>query len=107
MNDFLLATFDNWAGWSKEQHAFIKNESYSFELDADKNKQHFLARARNAWIQKRHREKNAKDMSGIKLTAQSKKKLLALQDATGIESNTLLKAYIDDAYKKMKSVKND
>ncbi|UHD37087.1 hypothetical protein LT989_24375 [Citrobacter portucalensis] len=46
-------------------------------------------------------------MSGIKLTAQSKKKLLALQDATGIESNTLLKAYIDDAYKKMKSVKND
>lgn len=48
MNDFLLATFDNWAGWSKEQLAFIKNESYSFELDADKNKQHFLARARNA-----------------------------------------------------------
>lgn len=107
MNDFLLATFDNWAGWSKEQHAFIKNESYSFELDADKNKQHFLARARNAWIQKRHRDKKAKDSSGIKLTAQSKKKLLALQDATGIEPNALLKAYIDDAYKKMRSVKND
>ncbi|WP_300000548.1 hypothetical protein [uncultured Cedecea sp.] len=122
MKDFILATFDNWAGWTDEQFSKQKEnakairarseESISLKkllkpTDADECRRVFLENARNAWMQKRHREKLKKDFSGIKLTAQSKKKLLAIHNATGIEPNALLKSFIDDAYRKIKSENSD
>ncbi|EPP7159564.1 hypothetical protein ACTR9H_005060, partial [Escherichia coli] len=67
----------------------------------------FLDYARNAWVQRRHRQKVKKDTAGIKLTAQSRKKLLAIQQSSGVEPNAILKSLIDDAYKRMKEKKED
>jgi len=106
MKDFIVAIFDCWAGWSAEQASIMNVDVNGFQPDMAQSKEIFLARAHNSWIQKRHREKKTKDISGIKLTAQSKKKLLALHNATGVEPNVLLKSFIDDAYKKMKSENN-
>lgn len=107
MKDFAIATFDCWAGWSGEQAGILKVQDGIFTPGMIKSKKEFLARARNSWIQKRHREKKAKDSSGIKLTALSKKKLMALCKVTGIEPNVLLNSYVEDAWKRMKSEQND
>lgn len=103
MKDFAVATFDCWTGWSAEQAVIMNVKDGDFTPGREMSKQEFLVRARNSWIQKRHRDKKSKDSSGIKLTAQSKKKLMSLHKATGIESNVLLKSFIDEAWKKMTS----
>lgn len=103
MKDFAIATFDCWTGWNTEQSKIMNVQDDKFTLGRVKSKQEFLARARNSWIQKRHRDKKSKDSSGIKLTAQSKKKLMSLHKATGIEPNVLLKSFVDEAWKKMTS----
>lgn len=107
MKDFAIATFDCWVGWSGEQARILKVKDGMFTPGMIESKKQFLARARNSWIQKRHREKKAKDSSGIKLTAPSKKKLMALCKATGIEPNALLNSFVEDAWKRMKSEQND
>lgn len=103
MKDFAVATFDCWNGWSAEQAGIMNVKDGDFTPGREMSKQEFLVRARNSWIQKRHRDKKSKDSSGIKLTAQSKKKLMSLHKATGIEPNVLLKSFIDEAWKKMTS----
>ncbi|HHH3122909.1 TPA: hypothetical protein ACPZXT_004637 [Citrobacter freundii] len=103
MKDFAIATFDCWTGWNVEQADIMNVQEGMFTPSRKKSKQEFLARGRNSWIQKRHRDKKSKDSSGIKLTAQSKKKLMSLHKATGIEPNILLKSFIDEAWKKMTS----
>lgn len=102
MKDFAIATFDCWTGWNTEQANIMNVQEGMFTPGREKSKQEFLARARNSWIQKRHRDKKSKDSSGIKLTAQSKKKLMSLYKATGIEPNVLLKSFIDEAWEKMR-----
>ncbi|MDA6219874.1 hypothetical protein [Escherichia coli] len=67
----------------------------------------FLDNARNAWVQRRHRQKIKKDTTGIKLTAQSRKKLMAIQQLSGVEPNVILKSLIDDAYQRMKEKNKD
>lgn len=103
MKDFAIATFDCWSGWNAEQAGIMDVKDGDFTPGREMSKQEFLVRARNSWIQKRHRDKKSKDSSGIKLTAQSKKKLMSLHKATGIEPNVLLKSFIDEAWKKMTS----
>ncbi|HBN0442150.1 hypothetical protein [Escherichia coli] len=103
MKDFAVATFDCWNGWSAEQAGIMNVKDGDFTPGREMSRQEFLVRARNSWIQKRHRDKKSKDSSGIKLTAQSKKKLMSLHKATGIEPNVLLKSFIDEAWKKMTS----
>lgn len=101
MKDFAIATFDCWTGWNAEQAGIMDVKDGDFTPGREMSRQEFLVRARNSWIQKRHRDKKFKDSSGIKLTAQSKKKLMSLHKATGIEPNVLLKSFIDEAWKKM------
>lgn len=103
MKDFAIATFDCWTGWNAEQAGIMDVKDGDFTPGREMSKQEFLVRSRNSWIQKRHRDKKSKDSSGIKLTAQSKKKLMSLHKATGIEPNVLLKSFIDEAWKKMTS----
>ncbi|RZM90488.1 MULTISPECIES: hypothetical protein [unclassified Escherichia] len=103
MKDFAIATFDCWTGWNAEQAGIMDVKDGDFTPGREMSRQEFLVRARNSWIQKRHRDKKSKDSSGIKLTAQSKKKLMSLHKATGIEPNVLLKSFIDEAWKKMTS----
>ena len=54
-----------------------------------------------------HRQKIKKDTTGIKLTAQSRKKLMAIQQLSGVEPNVILKSLIDDAYQRMKEKNKD
>lgn len=103
MKDFAIATFDCWTGWNAEQAGIMDVKDGDFTPGREMSKQEFLVRSRNSWIQKRHRDKKSKDSSGIKLTAQSKKILMSLHKATGIEPNVLLKSFIDEAWKKMTS----
>ncbi|MDM3013108.1 hypothetical protein OGV59_13830 [Citrobacter sp. CK187] len=119
--DFLLATFDNWAGWLNEQFSKQKEnarrranpeEPYSLKkllnpTTPDDCRKVFLDNVRNAWGQRRHRQKVKKDTTGIKLTAQSRKKLLAIQQLSGVEPNAILKSLIDDAYKRIKEKNKD
>ena len=114
---FLLATFDNWAGWTNEQFSKQKENARKVRANPeepsslkkllnpttpDACRNVFLDNARNAWVQRRHRQKIKKDTTGIKLTAQSRKKLMAIQQLSGIEPNAILKSLIDDAYQRMK-----
>ncbi|WP_449568647.1 hypothetical protein [Lelliottia nimipressuralis] len=120
--DFLLATFGNWAGWTNEQLSKQKENARKVRANPeepsslkkplspatpDDCRKVFLDSAHNAWVQRRHRQKIKKDTTGIKLTAQSRKKLLAIQQLSGVEPNTILKTLIDDAYKRMKENNKD
>ncbi|HEF0086356.1 TPA: hypothetical protein R8G71_002413 [Citrobacter youngae] len=114
---FLLATFDNWAGWTNEQFNKQKENARKVRanpeepsslkkllnpLTPDDCRNVFLDNARNAWVQRRHRQKIKKDTTGIKLTAESRKKLVAIQQLSGVEPNAILKSLIDDAYQRIK-----
>lgn len=120
--DFLLATFDNWAGWTNQQFSKQKENARKVRANpeepsslkkllnpttSDDCRKVFLDYARNAWVQRRHRQKVKKDTTGIKLTAQSRKKLLAIQQLSGVEPNAILKSLIDDAYKRIKEKNKD
>lgn len=119
---FLLATFDNWAGWTNEQFNKQKENARKVRanpeepsslkkllnpLTPDDCRNVFLDNARNAWVQRRHRQKIKKDTTGIKLTAESRKKLVAIQQLSGVEPNAILKSLIDDAYQRMKEKSKD
>lgn len=119
---FLLATFDNWAGWTNEQFNKQKENARKVRanpeepsslkkllnpLTPDDCRNVFLDNARNAWGQRRHRQKIKKDTTGIKLTAESRKKLVAIQQLSGVEPNAILKSLIDDAYQRMKEKSKD
>lgn len=119
---FLLATFDNWAGWTNEQFNKQKENARKVRanpeepsslkkllnpLTPDDCRNVFLDNARNAWVQRRHRQKIKKDTTGIKLTAESRKKLVAIQQLSGVEPNAILKSLIDDAYKRIKEKNKD
>lgn len=119
---FLLATFDNWAGWTNEQFGKQKENARKVRANPeepsslkkllnpttpDACRSVFLDNARNAWVQRRHRQKIKKDTTGIKLTAQSRKKLMAIQQLSGVEPNAILKSLIDDAYQRMKEKNKD
>ncbi|HIH5098266.1 TPA: hypothetical protein ACYSCW_004665, partial [Escherichia coli] len=119
---FLLATFDNWAGWTNEQFSKQKENARKVRANPeepsslkkllnpstpDACRNVFLDNARNAWVQRRHRQKIKKDTTGIKLTAQSRKKLMAIQQLSGVEPNVILKSLIDDAYQRMKEKNKD
>ncbi|EPY2445320.1 hypothetical protein ACXAW0_004129 [Escherichia coli] len=120
--DFLLATFDNWAGWTNQQFSKQKENARKVRANpeepsslkkllnpttSDDCRKVFLDYARNAWVQRRHRQKVKKNTTGIKLTAQSRKKLLTIQQLSGVEPNAILKSLIDDAYKRIKEKNKD
>ena len=108
--NFVIATFDNWKGWTIAQEAYLTTTNpkrkpgkfLSGGLDPGKkeieHKKLLLDELKKAWDQKERRAKKAKEPTVVKLTKAAQKKLEFIAHQEKTTSKDILNELIDNAF---------
>lgn len=112
--DFIIATFDNWKGWSIEQLDYLTEKNpkrnpdklFSDCLGTSKkeieHKTVLLDELKKAWDQKERRTRRAKDPIAARLTKAAQKKLEFIASIEKTTSKDILNELIDNAFHEAK-----
>lgn len=107
---FIVATFDNWKGWTTEQQDYLKVKNpkrnpgklLSGGLDPDKmeygHKILLLDELKKAWEQKERRARKAREPAAARLTKAAQKKLEFIARLEKTTSKDILNELINDAF---------
>lgn len=107
---FIVATFDNWKGWTIAQQAYLTEKNpkrnpgklLSGGLDPDRtefeHKTILLDELKNAWEQKERRARRAREPAAAKLTKAAQKKLEFIATLEKTTSKDILNELINNAF---------
>lgn len=107
---FIVATFDNWKGWTITQQAYLTEKNpkrnpgklFPASLDSDRtefeHKMILLDELKSAWEQKERRAKRAKEPVPARLTKAAQKKLEFIALLEGSTSKDILNELINNAF---------
>lgn len=112
---FLVATFDNWKGWTMIQREYLTEKNpkrnpgklLSGGLDPDRvefeHKTILLDELKSAWEQKERRVRRAKEPAAVKLTKAAQKKLEYIAHVEKTIPKEILNELINNAFNDAKS----